>query len=269
MLSSGFFLKALTMSIIPSLKFLIVDDIASMRKIVRATLGQLGFNDIQEAVDGNAALSKLRFEKFDIVITDWNMPNMSGLDFLKAILGDEKLRGLPILVMTAEESRETVNQALELGCAGYIVKPFTADALGQHIARIYSEMICFERLRVLLVDDYLSMRRIMTKILTLIGVRTIAEASSGQEALDKIKTDPFDLVITDWNMPSMSGLELVRTLKGKKELGNLQIIVASSEITQQMVVLGKQAGVAEYLAKPFAPEDLKQRIARVFQIEFK
>lgn len=257
------------MSFIPNLKFLIVDDIASMRKIVRATLGQLGFSDIQEAVDGNAALSKLRFEKFDLVITDWNMPAMSGLDFLKAIQGDEKLRRLPVLVMTAEESQETVNQALEMGSSGYLIKPFTADALGQHISRIYAEMICFERLRVLLVDDYPSMRRIMAKILSLIGVRTIAEAGSGPEALEKAKAEPFDLVITDWNMPDMGGLELVRALKSRKELCNLQVIVASSTITQQMVVQGKQAGVAEYLAKPFAPEDLKQRISRVFQIEFK
>ncbi len=257
------------MSFIPNLKFLIVDDIASMRKIVRATLGQLGFNDVQEAVDGNAALSKLRFEKFDIVITDWNMPNMSGLDFLKAIQTDEKIRGLPVLVMTAEESQDTVNQALEMGASGYIIKPFSADALGQHIARIYSEIMCFERLRVLLVDDFQSMRRIMSKILNLIGVRVVAEASNGQEALDKIKAEQFDLVITDWNMPNMSGLELVRALRSRKELCDLQIIVASSTITQQMVVQGKQAGVAEYLAKPFAPEDLKQRINRIFQIEFK
>ncbi len=257
------------MSFIPNLKFLIVDDIASMRKIVRATLGQLGFSDIQEAVDGNAALSKLRFEKFDLVITDWNMPAMSGLDFLKAIQGDEKLRGLPVLVMTAEESQDTVNQALDMGCSGYMIKPFTADALGQHIGRIYAEMMRFERLRVLLVDDYPSMRRIMAKILSLIGVRTIAEAGSGPEALDKVKAEPFDLVITDWNMPDMGGLELVRALKSRKELYNLQVIVASSTITQQMVVQGKQAGVAEYLAKPFAPDDLKQRISRIFQIEFK
>jgi two-component system chemotaxis response regulator CheY len=257
------------MSFLPNLKFLIVDDISSMRKIVRATLGQLGFSDVQEAVDGNAALSKLRFEKFDIVITDWNMPSMSGLDFLKAIQGDEKLRGLPVLVMTAEESPDTMRQAQDMGSSGYITKPFTADALGQHIARIYSELMCFERLRVLLVDDYPSMRRIMAKILNLIGVRSIAEAGSGPEAIEKVKAEPFDLIITDWNMPNMSGLELVRALKSRKELQNLQVIVASSTITQQMVVLGKQAGVSEYLAKPFAAEDLKQRIQRIFQITFR
>jgi len=121
----------------PNMKILIVDDFSTMRRIVRNILKQLGFINIEEAEDGDVALEKLKNGTFEFVITDWNMPNMTGLDLLKNIRADEKLKDTPVLIVTAEAEKENVVQAAQAGVNDYIVKPFTADVLQKKIDRIF------------------------------------------------------------------------------------------------------------------------------------
>ncbi|WP_444876257.1 response regulator [Acidithiobacillus caldus] len=97
------------------LRFLVVDDFATMRRIVRNLLRELGFNNIEEAEDGVDALQKLRTKSFDFVVSDWNMPNMQGIDLLRAIRADDKLRALPVLMVTAEAKRENIIEAAQAG----------------------------------------------------------------------------------------------------------------------------------------------------------
>ncbi len=124
------------------MKILVVDDFSTMRRIVRNLLVELGFNtgSIQEADDGETALQQLRNAPFDFVVTDWNMPNMTGIDLLKAIRADAALKGLPVLMVTAENSREQIIAAAQSGVNGYIVKPFTADTLKEKIDRIFERL---------------------------------------------------------------------------------------------------------------------------------
>jgi two-component system chemotaxis response regulator CheY len=121
----------------PNMKILIVDDFSTMRRIVRNLLKQLSFNNVDEAEDGDVALEKLKEGSFDFVITDWNMPNMTGLELLKAIRSDDNLKALPVLLITAEAEKENVVLAAEAGVNDYIVKPFTGDVLQQKINRIF------------------------------------------------------------------------------------------------------------------------------------
>ncbi len=121
----------------PNLKILIVDDFATMRKIVRNLLKQLNFNKVDEADDGSTALAKLKAEAFDFVITDWNMPQMTGLDLLKSIRADEKLKKIPVLMVTAEADKANVIQAAQAGVNDYVVKPFTAEVLKAKIEKIF------------------------------------------------------------------------------------------------------------------------------------
>jgi two-component system chemotaxis response regulator CheY len=121
-----------------NMKILIVDDFSTMRRIVRNLLKQLSFNNVDEAEDGDVALEKLKDGSYDFVITDWNMPNMTGLDLLKAIRADAALKDLPVLLITAEAEKENVVLAAEAGVNDYIVKPFTGDVLQQKINRIFS-----------------------------------------------------------------------------------------------------------------------------------
>ena len=120
-----------------NMKILTVDDFSTMRRIVRNILRQLGYNNIVEAEDGAAGLEILQNQEIDFVISDWNMPNMTGLELLKAIRNDAKLKDLPVLLVTAEALKENVLEAVKAGVNGYIVKPFTAETLKEKIDSIF------------------------------------------------------------------------------------------------------------------------------------
>ncbi len=123
-----------------NMKFLIVDDFSTMRRIVRNLLKELGFTNAQEAEDGVDALNKLRGEDFDFVVSDWNMPNMTGIELLRAIRADAKLKHLPVLMVTAEAKRENIIEAAQAGASGYVVKPFTAGTLDEKLKKIFEKM---------------------------------------------------------------------------------------------------------------------------------
>ncbi len=120
-----------------NLKFLVVDDFSTMRRIVRNLLKELGFTNVDEAEDGIAALAKLRSSSFDFVVSDWNMPNMTGLDLLKEIRADANLKHLPVLMVTAEAKKENIVSAAQAGASGYVVKPFTAATLEEKLNKIF------------------------------------------------------------------------------------------------------------------------------------
>ena len=120
-----------------NLKFLIVDDFSTMRRIVRNSLKELGYTDVDEAEDGVAAFNKLRNTHFDFVVSDWNMPNMSGIELLKAIRADANLKNLPVLMVTAEAKKENIIEAEEAGANGYVLKPFTTATLEQKLNEIF------------------------------------------------------------------------------------------------------------------------------------
>jgi two-component system chemotaxis response regulator CheY len=122
------------------LKFLVVDDFATMRRIIRNLLKELGFNNVDEAEDGVNALQKLRNDRFDFVVSDWNMPNMTGIDLLRNIRADEQLKGLPVLMVTAEAKKENIIAAAQAGASGYVVKPFTAATLDEKLKKIFQTM---------------------------------------------------------------------------------------------------------------------------------
>jgi two-component system chemotaxis response regulator CheY len=123
-----------------NLKFLVVDDFSTMRRIVRNLLKELGFTNVDEAEDGVAALQKLRSASFDFVVSDWNMPNMTGIDLLRTIRQDPALKHLPVLMVTAEAKKENIVEAAQAGASGYIVKPFTAATLDEKLNKIFQTM---------------------------------------------------------------------------------------------------------------------------------
>jgi len=124
----------------PNIKILVVDDFSTMRRIVRNLLKELGFTDVHEAEDGVQALQKLRAESFEFVVSDWNMPNMTGIELLRNIRADAKLKHLPVLMVTAEAKRENIIEAAQAGASGYVVKPFTAATLGEKLKKIFPNM---------------------------------------------------------------------------------------------------------------------------------
>lgn len=122
------------------MKILIVDDFSTMRRIIKGLLHELGYNNVEEADDGNTALPLLRSGNIDFLVTDWNMPGMSGLDLLKVVRADPKLGKLPVLMVTAEAKREQIVEAAQAGVNGYIVKPFTANTLKEKMDKIFERL---------------------------------------------------------------------------------------------------------------------------------
>ena len=122
------------------LKFLIVDDFSTMRRIVRGLLKEMGCNNADEAEDGSVALQMLKSAKYDFVVSDINMPNMNGFDLLKAIKADDALKQIPVLMVTAEARKEDIVLAAQSGAAGYIVKPFTKATLEEKVQMILQKM---------------------------------------------------------------------------------------------------------------------------------
>lgn len=124
----------------PKLKFLVVDDFSTMRRIVRNLLKELGYTNVDEAEDGAVALQKLNSAPFDFVVTDWNMPNMDGLTLLQTIRQTPQLKHLPVLMITAEAKKENIIAAAQAGASGYIVKPFTAATMAEKLEKIFERL---------------------------------------------------------------------------------------------------------------------------------
>ena len=125
------------MPIDPNIKILIVDDFSTMRKIIRNILTQLGFKNILEADDGTTALVILKKEKVDLIISDWNMPKMSGIELLKAVRSDENLKDIPFIMITAEAQKDNILEAIKYKVNQYIVKPFTPEILKEKLEKIF------------------------------------------------------------------------------------------------------------------------------------
>lgn len=123
-----------------NIKILVVDDFATMRKVVRNLLKQVGYDEIIEAEDGVMALKALKSQKIDFIISDWNMPNMTGYELLKAVRDDAELAKTPFLMVTAEALQDNVVAAVKAGVSDYIVKPFTAEVLNEKIVKIIENL---------------------------------------------------------------------------------------------------------------------------------
>ena len=122
-----------------NMKILVVDDMSTMRRIVKNILKQLGFSNLDEAENGQEALQKLRADTFGFVVSDWNMPVMPGIELLRAIRADENLKHIPVLMVTAEAQKENLIEAIQAGVNNYVVKPFTAETMQEKINKIFNK----------------------------------------------------------------------------------------------------------------------------------
>ena len=125
------------MALNKNMKILVVDDFSTMRRIIKNILRQLGFNNIVEADDGTSAVGILEREKVDLIISDWNMPNMTGIEFLRHVRSTDETKEIPFLMVTAEAQQENIIEAVKAKVSNYIVKPFTADTLNEKLEKIF------------------------------------------------------------------------------------------------------------------------------------
>ncbi|MFZ2587066.1 MAG: chemotaxis response regulator CheY [Alphaproteobacteria bacterium] len=127
------------MAVDRNMRILVVDDFQTMRRIIINLMKQLGFNNCSEADDGSTGWDKIQGEKFDLIISDWNMPKMTGMDFLRKVRADERYKTTPFIMVTAEGKRENVIAAVQAGVSNYIVKPFNAATLKEKLVKVIGE----------------------------------------------------------------------------------------------------------------------------------
>ncbi len=135
-----YYLWGVEVALDKNMKILIVDDFSTMRRIIKNLLRDLGFTNTVEADDGTTALPILQAGTIDFLVTDWNMPGMTGIELLRAVRADEKLKSIPVLMVTAEAKRDQIIAAAQAGVNGYVVKPFTAVALKEKIEKIFERI---------------------------------------------------------------------------------------------------------------------------------
>ena len=273
--------------------FLVVDDIDTMRSTIKTHLLGMGYSNIHFASDGREAVRLIQSRPIDVIISDWNMPNMDGLELLKFIRGLPRLRDLPFLMVTAEANRELVEQAVTAGVDEFVIKPFTATGLRRKVEAldlgsaerrsaagpdVAAALAAMDRPRslmlepeelepeipkgpasILVVDDIASNIDVISGLLK--EEYKVRAATSGAKALKICHSEnPPDLVLLDIMMPEMDGMEVCRRLKSNAETESIPIIFLTAKSENADVVAGLAAGAVDYVTKPVTPSVLKARV---------
>ncbi len=240
-------------------KILIVDDSADMLALLRHMLSARPFT-ILSADNGQMAIQLAETEKPGLIITDYSMPGMDGMALIRALKAKESTRRIPIIMLTAKEELESEVAVIEAGADDYLIKPVKAKRLLARVGRFF-----IQQKKILIVDDNEDMRRLLRRLLATPGYR-VAAAGNGKEALAFVAEEKYDLIITDFNMPEMDGMTLIRQLKSQDGTRHIPIIMltAKEEVESEVAVI--DAGADDYLTKPVNAERLKSRVKRIFRM---
>jgi CheY-like chemotaxis protein len=273
-----------------NMRVLVVDDHESMIKTVSSNLQNLGCRDVYSANHGKAALQLLEAHGVDIIISDWNMPVMDGLEFLKAVRASDEYSNIPFLMVTAEADRESVMKALEAGVSDYLIKPFTVFALQKHIQRakknkngskvktVNTQPTKAEDVMglpdvepavyvkpdgspttVLVIDDVPDNIDVIAGYLK--DNFKVKAATSGEKGLKVAQSAvPPDLILLDIMMPEMDGYEVCRRLKADPNTRHIPIIFLTAKDQEDDVVKGLEMGAVDYVTKPANAKILNARI---------
>ena len=269
--------------------FLVVDDMEGMRRILTNSLNQIGVRSVLTAVNGADAWRIIQAQPVDVVISDWNMPVMNGLDLLKKIRESAPYANLPVLMMTAETERHHVHVAIEAGVSGYMIKPFNVGALESKIRKVIEQprpkvlsasraappilkrrsekfatpegpgLDAANKPTLLVVDDVPDNLDVMVELLS--SDYLVKVASSGERALKILEQGKIpDLILLDVMMPEMDGFEVCRQIKANPATADVPVIflTAMSEATD--VTKGFAVGAVDFVTKPADPPILKARI---------
>lgn len=272
---------------LPALHFLVVDDLELMRAVTVNQLRGMGCEKIKVARNGAEALDMLRAFKFDAVLSDWNMPVMSGLELLKAIRADSKLTKLPFLMITAEAERQRIEEVISAGVNALLVKPYNSGSLRSRLERMLEPQRraapkpapapaaasapagrsddgsglapSLSPSRILVVDDYPVSLKLLEKLFK--DEYQVMTASDGPQALALCQTEPLpDLVLMDVLMPGMDGFEVVRQLRERHATAQIPVIFVTGLTDDEARVKGLELGAVDFVSKTNDPKALRARV---------
>ncbi|MBF0274299.1 MAG: hybrid sensor histidine kinase/response regulator [Nitrospinae bacterium] len=241
------------------MKILIIDDSLITRDFIKKELSSIEGVEFIEATSGREGIDKTIKFLPDVVTMDVNMPDINGIDAASQIRSNENTSNIPIIFITGLRAEEVKKQAFEAGAVEFFVKPFPKGALKNYIEKLDKVDELLEGMNILSVDDSKITRDLITRILNSKGAKTLS-AADGIEALEVMKNNPIDVIILDIVMPNMNGMDLCRHIR--KDLNNqeIPIIVLASLNEQAVEIEAIEAGVDDFLAKPFSREELIARI---------
>ncbi len=261
-----------------NINILIVDDSSTIRSVVKKSLKAMGFQveSIFEAEDGQIAFQMMDENEIQFIISDLIMPKMDGLELLSKIRESEKFNETPFLMITSVTDTEKIIEAFEIGVDQFISKPFSEAFLAETVEttlagskiEVKEEKGNFiEGIKVLVIDDAPAMRKIVIINLKKLGFDDdhIIVAQDGAEGLKRIIKEEPTLILCDYHMPKMTGLELLKILQNDEELKNIPFIMVTSDSNKEKINESKKEGVNEYIIKPFNAAELKKRIKSVLK----
>ena len=270
------------------LTYLVVDDLELMRAVTVNQLRGMGFDKIKVARHGAEALEMLRASKFDVVLSDWNMPVMSGLELLKILRADAKLAKLPFLMITAEAERQRIEEVISAGVSGLLVKPYNAGSLKARLERLFNPQkrvlpkplpphaastraddgpgtgSMLSPSRILVVDDYPVSLKLLEKLFA--DEYLVQTATDGATALALCQHEPLpDLVLMDVLMPGMDGFEVVRSLRERPATAQIPVIFVTGLNDDEARVKGMELGAVDFVSKTNDPKALRAKVRNFIQ----
>lgn len=247
------------------MRALVVDDSKVIRRLLRGMLAQhCNFDECIEAPDGIEAVKHARKGGFDLILLDWDLPGMSGIDVLKQVRGWGNTT--PIIMVTGESGKARVVEAYDAGVNNYIVKPFEPSVLAEKILKIFNGFLDQTKKssprRALIVDDSSIARRLLFGVLQHnCEFEEVVQVSDGVEAVEAVKRQDFDVILLDWNMPNMRGIDALKKIRW---MGNTTpVIMVTSETEKDRIVEALESGANDYIVKPFTPKTVERRVKRL------
>lgn len=244
----------------PEATIMIITDPYVGKGLLKNTLNQIGYTSVVEAESGVDALGKIARADFKLIISDWNMNEDDGVKFIQLVKDSDITSRIPIILVTNEATKGEVQEALKaakVGTNNYIIRPFTAEALKEKIEKVISGY------KIMVIDDSSTTRKMITNILGQIGHNNALEAENGIDALAKLAQNKVDLILCDWNMPNMNGLQFVKSLRRMKTHGNIPVLMMTTNAAKEEIIEALQAGATDYVAKPFTPQIIQQKIGKL------
>ncbi len=249
-----------------------VEPSSTQQKVIAGHLNKLGLSRVEWFKDGGSALKDMHQYQPDLVVSAMHLPDMSGTELVQQMRGDSELEHIPFMVVSSENSDFYLEPARQAGVVAILPKPFDPEDLKK---ALYSTLefiepdnaeladVDLDELLVLVVDDSVTARKHICRVLKSLGIQNIVQAVNGKEALECMEGRLFDLIVTDYNMPEMDGQELTRYVREKGVQKSIPILMVTSEANSSHLAGVKQSGVSALCDKPFEPGEVKSLIKKI------
>lgn len=258
------------------LMVVLVEPSVTQHKIIKGFFAELGVNDVTCLESGRAALESVHRVKPDLLISAMYLPDMTGKDLVEAIRNDADLSELGFILVSSETHFRYLNPVRQAGAIAILPKPFELSDLKRvmNATLDYIDPVQLEDLdidmnsiKVLLVDDSVMSRNYIRRVLVNMGIEDIVQADDGESAVLQLNDHQFDLVVTDYNMPGMDGLDLVEYIRSQSEQSSVPILMITSEQDGHRLSVVQQAGVSALCDKPFDVGNIRKLVVKLLQAE--